>query len=314
MYQHVKLISYRLDIKTLNFYNTGVKKLEASDPDIAHIVKSETVTDSGPAPALPKRKGSLDVKATPVKPSYNKSTSSDLGHAPRLPDRQSAPRNAKPETAKTSNPPPKSVVSKQVADDDSDGEIYGGDYEMIDEDKPLEPPNKANKSTTGYANDILCQVKPFSDRKTEDVSDEGDDYEEVTEDIVDPKLKAHSKVDKERPKKEAPTPQIQADELYYSAADINLEKTPEVTGNEDNTAQAEENAKPCYVSGKSIKELGEILVKLRLGKYAERFAEDLIDGEIVQDLTADDLKADYQFTKTEAIRLRKYIEQGHIPQ
>lgn len=302
----------------LNFYNTGVKKLDASDPDISHIVKSETVVDSGPAPALPKRKASLDLKAQPVKSSHNKSTALEVGHAPRLPDRQSAPQHSKSGIVKTSKippkPMPKPIVSTKEASDDSDGEIYGGDYEVIDDDKPLEPPNKLNKSTTGYANDILCQVRPFSDRKTQDTSEESDEYEEMEEKIADPKFEGHSKIDKETQNREAKFLQTQADDLYSTAATIDIIKTPEEAGNEVCTAQAEGIVKSCYVSGKSIKELGEILEKLRLGKYLEKFAEDLIDGEIVQDLTADDLKSDYQFTKTEAIRLRKYIEQGHIPQ
>ncbi|OWF47033.1 uncharacterized protein LOC110454879 [Mizuhopecten yessoensis] len=64
----------------------------------------------------------------------------------------------------------------------------------------------------------------------------------------------------------------------------------------------------------SVDDIGEYLRKMRLDKYVERFAEDMIDGVILGELTKENLKEDYGFRSVEQIKLWKFITDGYIPQ
>ncbi|XP_061178681.1 uncharacterized protein LOC133187340 [Saccostrea echinata] len=308
--------------------NRGIKVLETSDPEIANIIPKKPDIDRGPAPALPKRRGSDDIK----EPSHQGRPTA-LGQIPRLPDRQSAPKCQEPgngkvqKNSKVAKIPPKPKpkpktkpnppVTKELSADDSDDEIYGDDYEVIDEDFKLNPPTVQTEKGPGYENDILCQVRPFAVTKTQDSDGESDEYEEITDKIPTPgeNIKQGIFERKEPNIEQINIPQTDSeceyaepepDDWTEDTAQSNISSTSVPTEDRGQT-------KSNHVSGKTIKELGEILIKLKLGKFVDRFSEDLIDGEIVQDLTVKDLKEDYSFTKTEAIRLRKFIELGHVP-
>ncbi|XP_062617795.1 uncharacterized protein LOC134279415 isoform X2 [Saccostrea cucullata] len=67
-------------------------------------------------------------------------------------------------------------------------------------------------------------------------------------------------------------------------------------------------------SNMSVKEVGNMLKKLKLGRHAKRFKSEMIDGEILKELTRSILVNDFNFTHVEAIRLEKYIESGHVPE
>lgn len=320
--------------------NPGVKVLEATDPLITHIFHKEDDVDRGPAPIIPQRS-----KPSPAatKPESGKPRGANKGLIPRLLDRKSPPKQ--PNNVKGAGkvdklppvPKPSPTQEKPTEDDDDDEIYYGGDYEEIVEEKKSKP--VLDQKPVGYVNDILCQVKPFSEAKPGNESDESDEYEAIEEKPI-PSFPEQNKTgtngNVESKKNSSPTPEdvysvpIEPSKIRnfenfenhkkdtsvdfddeYSILDENVTQKTDIKG--DVAAIPETVSKQNFVAGKNIQELGEILVKLRLEKHVQRFAEDLIDGEIITDLTVDDLKEDYKFTKTEAIRLRKYIEQGHIP-
>lgn len=304
---------------------------------IAHIFHKEDTVDRGPAPVIPQRsKPSQDAS----KPDSRKPCGASKGLIPRLLNRQSPPKqpnNAKGAVKVDKLPPiptPSPTQEKLTQEDDDDEIYYGGDYEEIVEEKKSKP--VSDQKPVGYVNDILCQVKPFSEAKPGNESDESDEYEAIEEKPI-PGFTEQSKTgtngNLESKKNSLPTSEdvysvpIEPSKIRnfeinqkdtnvdfddeYSTLDENATQNSDIKG--DVAATLETVSKQNFVAGKNIQELGDILVKLRLEKHVQRFAEDLIDGEIITDLTVDDLKEDYKFTKTEAIRLRKYIEQGHIP-
>lgn len=63
----------------------------------------------------------------------------------------------------------------------------------------------------------------------------------------------------------------------------------------------------------SVKDVGDILKKLKLGKFVKRFKSEMIDGEILTDLTRNILINEFNFSHIEAIRLEKFIASGHVP-
>lgn len=64
----------------------------------------------------------------------------------------------------------------------------------------------------------------------------------------------------------------------------------------------------------SVKEVGNMLKNLKLNKHVKRFKSEMIDGEILKELTRKILVNDFNFTHVEAIRLEKFIETGHVPE
>ena len=322
---HSIYFSYQKSIFSL--FHTGVKVYEATDPAISHIVLKEESIDRGPAPAIPSR-SKPSSNATTVT-SKSKPPSATSSHRPPLPDRQSAPKQKDTVTGREKvcksplKPTPTPVPEKPQEDDD---DIYYGDYEEITEEKVTSP----SKKGSGYVNDILCQVKPFSGQEPPDDEDESDEYEAIEEklmvngkdlinkggkDVVEPQDSDIYSVPMESQEiTQTNQDEVSEDDEYAVPDDAcELKTTRNLDVKEEIVSQTDNVSRENFVSGKSIQELGEILVTLRLEKYVDSFAKDLIDGEIVVDLTVEDLKDDYQFTKTEAIRLKKYIEQGHIP-
>ncbi|XP_033726685.1 uncharacterized protein LOC117316255 [Pecten maximus] len=68
-----------------------------------------------------------------------------------------------------------------------------------------------------------------------------------------------------------------------------------------------------HLIGLSVEDIGGCLRKLGLDKYVGRFAEDMVDGVILFELTKSDLKAEYGFKAVELIKIWKFIMDGYIP-
>ncbi|KAK3578195.1 hypothetical protein CHS0354_015246 [Potamilus streckersoni] len=63
----------------------------------------------------------------------------------------------------------------------------------------------------------------------------------------------------------------------------------------------------------TMSEVASALIKLKLEKYTSSFKSALVDGMILSKLKEDDLQKDFGFTRIEAIRLKAFVETGHIP-
>ena len=61
------------------------------------------------------------------------------------------------------------------------------------------------------------------------------------------------------------------------------------------------------------KQVGEFLRLLKLHQYIEVFDEEDIDGPLLLDLTKEDLKTDFKFKGTEALKLMKFVKEGWRP-
>ncbi|XP_060557350.1 uncharacterized protein LOC132717804 [Ruditapes philippinarum] len=63
----------------------------------------------------------------------------------------------------------------------------------------------------------------------------------------------------------------------------------------------------------SIDEVVEYLKKLNLGKYADTFKTEQIDGRLLIQLDKDMLKEDFDMKGVEALRLVTFAKKGHVP-
>lgn len=63
----------------------------------------------------------------------------------------------------------------------------------------------------------------------------------------------------------------------------------------------------------SIEEVVEYLKRLNLGKYADTFKTEQIDGRLLIQLDKDTLKEDFDMKGVEAIRLVTFAKEGHVP-
>ncbi|XP_061178682.1 uncharacterized protein LOC133187341 [Saccostrea echinata] len=292
--------------------NLGIKILEAADPDIAHIVPKKPTIDSGPAPDLPTRGSQRNSKAQSTNSSQNKRF--DVGLIPNtntqdLERSRSHNRVASPSVkvgdknkGKCEKPPkpelkPKPVVTKLKSTNDVDKDLY----EEIGECSKLQSQKEQQKKVHGYENDNFCPVQPIPIAQD---SGEENDYEEYIEESISTQNSNREHIDNvPQPEYDYVVSQPYSTEYsggaFAGLAPIQCKLQTPQTSN--------------YASGRTIKELGEILVKLKLEKFVDQFAVDMVDGEIVQHLTEEDLKKEFKFTRVEAIRLRKYIEKGHIP-
>ena len=68
------------------------------------------------------------------------------------------------------------------------------------------------------------------------------------------------------------------------------------------------------VSKLTIDQLAKYLKSLKLEKHVPAFKESMIDGCLLQELSADDLAEEFKLTRLEAIKLVKFASSGHIPQ
>ncbi|KAK3598517.1 hypothetical protein CHS0354_005798 [Potamilus streckersoni] len=103
---------------------------------------------------------------------------------------------------------------------------------------------------------------------------------------------------------------VTQDEKYTVTEAESHFESPSLEQNEDGNDQANIEVKDFKVN-----ELGKWMTdKLRLGKYAARFAEELVDGATLLDLDENILKQEFGFSSIEAKRLMKFAKEGHIPQ
>lgn len=200
-------------------------------------------------------------------------------------------------------PKPK-VFTKQTLSDDLDTDVY----EEIGECSKLPSPNAQPKKVHGYENDNFCPVQPIPIPQ-----ESGDEnyYEEYNQESTStPKSnREHGDIVSNERRYDQKTAGLQTPEPEYDY----IVSQPYVTEHSVGPCSGLTSKDSKYVSGRTIKELGEILIKLKLEKFVDQFAANMVDGVIVQELSADDLRNEFKFTKIEALRLRKYIENGHIP-
>ncbi|XP_062617791.1 uncharacterized protein LOC134279413 [Saccostrea cucullata] len=297
--------------------NLGIKVLEESDPEIAHIIPNKPAIDSGLAPELPKRGPRRRSKLSAISSRIRRF---EVGIIPKTQDLQNShdseatqsvkegERN-KSEDGKSTKPnvKPKPVVTKRISTNEKD--VYDEIVECSELPTQIVQPKKVN----GYVNDNFCPVQPIPiTQKTGDQND----YEEYMFMSTPKSNRGHVEIISHERRYDQKTAKLQTPqpEYDYFSRSIGREHPEDAYAGftlvQDNIQTPKESE---YVSRKTIKELGEILIKLKLEKYVEKFAENMVDGEIVQELSAADLKNEFEFTRAEALRLRKYIEKGHIP-
>ncbi|XP_062617793.1 uncharacterized protein LOC134279414 [Saccostrea cucullata] len=296
--------------------NLGIKILEADDPDIARIVPKKPTKDSGPAPVLPARGSQRKSKVKSTSSSQCKRFDVSLNpetQSLRIFDTSVASQSVKEEQkneAKLEKPPkpklkPKpKVFTKQTINDDLDTDVY----EEIGECSKLQSPNVQPKKVHGYVNDNFCPVQPIS--ITQDSGAENDYEEYIQESTSTPESnREHGDIVSYERMYDKKTAGQQTPEPEYDY----IVSQPYVTEHSVGPCTGLTSKESKYVSGRTIKEIGEILIKLKLEKFVDQFAKNMVDGVIVQELSAEDLRNEFKFTKIEALRLRKYIENGHIP-
>ena len=69
-----------------------------------------------------------------------------------------------------------------------------------------------------------------------------------------------------------------------------------------------------FIDALSINDVSVKLKELGLEKYAKKFRKKRIDGVLLQKLTEDTLKAEFNMTPVEFLLLDSFIKDGHIPQ
>ena len=67
------------------------------------------------------------------------------------------------------------------------------------------------------------------------------------------------------------------------------------------------------VKDMTIAEVATALRQLRLGDYVKAFQENCIDGQILSELSVDDFVRELKMRRLEAVRLDKFVKQGHVP-
>ncbi|XP_062599987.1 uncharacterized protein LOC134261576 [Saccostrea cucullata] len=231
-----------------------------------------------------------------------------------------------------SHPPPsipvrgQSLKKARQEGDDDDGE----DYEVMEQ--PMEEVDTyrvaAAAGTPSYVNDRLCQVKPLVAGQDDADDEEGDMYEPMEnpdENTTPSKPVVISKPDETPPPpRPVEKPNVRSRSLPNTGAPTPKDTTPPARerGHSTSCADEPEHCKKPLVTNttnafdieeKSIQDIGEVLCRLRLNKYVERFEEEMVDGEILAGLSVEDLQKEFNFSKLEAMRLFKYIEKGHIP-
>ncbi|KAK3590707.1 hypothetical protein CHS0354_008050 [Potamilus streckersoni] len=117
-----------------------------------------------------------------------------------------------------------------------------------------------------------------------------------------------------------PMPNLQPGSTAKSSTTLNAEvsiKDGLIEIQTPNLQQVEDGSNSGTINVKVLKvdELGRWMAeKLRLGKYVERFAEELVDGATLLDLDENLLKQEFGFSPIEAKRLMKFAKEGHVPQ
>lgn len=250
------------------------------------------------------------------------------------------PKDNKSTAASTTPPPPpvrgKSLKKPRDSEEDDDGEAYevmeNPDGEIDTYRVAVNPPS--------YVNDRLCWVKPLSSEPSVEIADDskqrdsGELYEPMEDpnDYLEPQKPIEGKPVPEKPEDSKPVPKSRLPpkpkkkpekrQPYENSQLLSDEKAPPVPPSPTNkesevlgevTCTDSQTACSFCIEEKSIQDIVHVLGLLRLNKYAERFQEEMVDGEILAGLSVEDLQSEFSFTKLEALRLYRYIEKGHVP-
>jgi hypothetical protein len=219
-----------------------------------------------------------------------------------------------------SQPPPPPVRGKSLKkpgstiNDDDDEE-----YEVMEQpEEEIDTYRLASEETPNYVNDKLCQVKPLSFTQQDDDESEGELYEPM-EEVENLNLSSPAGLQKQQdvtlPPRQASKTNVPPPEIPSPTTKVPL-PTPrdKKQSSEEDCADLKIQRKGSFdIAEKSIQDIIEVLSLLRLNKYATKFREEMVDGELLAELTVEDLQNEFQFSKLEAMRLYKYIEKGHIP-
>ena len=63
----------------------------------------------------------------------------------------------------------------------------------------------------------------------------------------------------------------------------------------------------------TMEDVRQVMIRLKLDKYLDKFEENQVDGMLLQDLDTDILTKEFDMTKTETKRVRNFVEKGHLP-
>lgn len=252
------------------------------------------------------------------------------------------PKDSKSTAASTTPPPPpvrgKSLKKPRDSEEDDDGEAY----EVMENPEGEIDTYRVADNPPSYVNDRLCWVKPLSSEPSAEIAgdskhrDSGELYEPMKDpgDYLEPQKHIESKPVPVKPEDSKPVPtsrlppkpkkKPEKRQPYENSHPLSDEKEPPVLPpppppNKESEGSGEvkctESKTPCSfcIEEKSIQDIVHVLSLLRLNKYAERFQEEMVDGEILAGLSVEDLQSEFGFSKLEALRLYRYIEKGHVP-
>lgn len=63
----------------------------------------------------------------------------------------------------------------------------------------------------------------------------------------------------------------------------------------------------------TIEDVKQLLTKLNLARFHQQFEQNQVDGVLLRELDADTLRGDFGMTRIETMRLRNFVERGHLP-
>ncbi|KAL3848505.1 hypothetical protein ACJMK2_019357 [Sinanodonta woodiana] len=108
--------------------------------------------------------------------------------------------------------------------------------------------------------------------------------------------------------KNSPLPAIPQEHVSVVSENSNTERRP--SSSEAGAVSPKRNSS---VSSFTIKEVEQAMRELRLQEHLKKFEEQMVDGKILSRLNEDILVTDFGLSRTEAIRLMSFVQEGHIP-
>lgn len=235
----------------------------------------------------------------------------------------------------TSQPPPPPARQPSVRKPGNTNDDDDEEYEVMEQpEEDIDTYTVASDDKPNYVNDNLCQVKPLPKGDGDD--SDGELYEPMEEQVENLCVSSPTGVDKPSisipprpsipiPPKPAAKPNVPPPENSSHTSKVPTplprDKHSSSISNEDCPKSPEHKSTDSKIkekssfdiAEKSIQDIAGVLSLLRLNKYVARFEEEMVDGELLAELTVEDLQSEFNFSKLEAMRLCKYIEKGHIP-
>ncbi|KAK3596636.1 hypothetical protein CHS0354_039814 [Potamilus streckersoni] len=108
--------------------------------------------------------------------------------------------------------------------------------------------------------------------------------------------------------KNKPLPQLPQKQVSTVSENNNIETRPS-----SSNAGAVSQRRKSSVSSLTIKEVELALRELRLQEHFTKFEDQMVDGKILSKLSEDILVMEFGLSRTEAIRLMSFVQEGHIP-